>query len=109
MDALKSRVQSVSQARQAGGGALREIVEGDFLKEVTGAKHVVVHFFHPEFVSCAVMDKHLRLLAAKCPTTRFLRLHAEKAPFFTGKLKVKVLPSLVFFVDGACVLRGWGG
>lgn len=65
-------------------------------------RYVVVHFYHPEFVSCAVMDKHLRVLAARAPGTMFLKINADKAPFFVGKLKVKVLPSLVFFVDGAC-------
>ena len=33
---------------------------------------------------------------------------APKAPFFVGKLRVKVLPSLVFFVDGVAVGRQTG-
>lgn len=38
----------------------------------------MVHFFHAEFVSCKVMDKHLRVIAAKVPTTRFLKINGEQ-------------------------------
>lgn len=38
MAALKSKVTTTQQARQQGGGVLREIGEDEFLKAVTGAK-----------------------------------------------------------------------
>lgn len=31
------------------------------------------------------MDKHLALLAGKHLETKFVRVHAEKSPFLTGK------------------------
>jgi hypothetical protein len=46
------------------------------------------------------MDKHLKKIAARALQTKFLRINASKSAFFVAKLKVKVLPSLVFFVDG---------
>lgn len=35
----------------------REIVEEDFLKEVTGSKQVVMHFYHVDFPRCKIFDK----------------------------------------------------
>lgn len=87
MAALRSTVDARKAARAAGGGELRTIVEDDFLKEVTSAKMVVVHFYHPEFETCKVMDKHLRLVAAKptAVTTRFLRLDGAYASVRSGR------------------------
>ena len=75
---------------------------------MTAHNVVVVHFFHEEFVSCKVMDKHLRAIAPRAVGARFLRLNAAKAPFFVPKLKVKVLPTLVFFRDGVATGRQTG-
>lgn len=139
-------------------------------------RYVCVHFFHPEFETCKVMDKHLRICAAKpiALGTRFLRIEgafrawvrgrwwprlqkrltvgrrgllggqaciarqqrpkragsrtcrqlfrcvsrrsslppcppapcaAPKAAFFVTKLKIKVLPTLVFFHNGVATGR----
>ena len=38
----------------------------------------------PAASSCQIMDKHLALLAGKHLETKFVRVHAEKAPFLTG-------------------------
>ena len=54
------------------------------------------------------MDKHLRIIAPRAVGARFLRINASKAPFFTAKLKVKVLPTLVFFRDGIATGRQTG-
>ncbi len=75
---------------------------------MTAHTSVVVHFYHDEFVSCKVMDKHLREIAPRAIGARFLKLNAKKSPFFTTKLKVKVLPTLVFFKDGVATGRQTG-
>lgn len=54
---------------------------------------------------CKIMDKHLALLAPKHPEAKFLKVDAEKAPFFVGKLQVQVLPTLVFFEEGVAKAR----
>uniref|UniRef100_N1QX79 Thioredoxin domain-containing protein n=1 Tax=Aegilops tauschii TaxID=37682 RepID=N1QX79_AEGTA len=41
-----------------------------------------------------VMDKHMSILAKQHVETRFIKVHAEKAPFLTEKLRVVVLPTL---------------
>jgi hypothetical protein len=40
------------------------------------------------------MDKHLSILAKQHVETRFVKVHAEKAPFLTEKLRIVVLPTL---------------
>ncbi|KAG2582804.1 hypothetical protein PVAP13_6KG093412 [Panicum virgatum] len=41
-----------------------------------------------------VLDKHLSILAKQHVETRFIKVHAEKAPFLTEKLRIVVLPTL---------------
>jgi hypothetical protein len=36
------------------------------------------------------MDKHLREIAIKHPESLFVKINAEKTPFFTEKLNVRV-------------------
>jgi hypothetical protein len=106
--ALKRQSEERLLGQQEGRGELREVAEDEFLREVTSARRVVAHFYHDEFMTCKVMDKHLRALAPRCLAAKLVRVNAQKAPFFVAKLKVRVLPSLVFFVDGVCVGRQTG-
>ncbi|OJD15544.1 hypothetical protein AJ78_04201 [Emergomyces pasteurianus Ep9510] len=76
----------------------------------------VVHFSHPDFARCAVMDKHIHALAALHHETRFATVDVRTVPFVVEKLKVKVLPCVIGFVDGVGVERivgfeglGYGG
>lgn len=85
---------------QQGHGEYREIAEEDFLKEVCGSQWVVVHFYHREFFRCKIIDKHLRIIAPKHLSCKFLTLDAEKAPFFVTKLAIQMLPSVYVFKDG---------
>eukprot|EP00307_Rebecca_sp_RCC1486_P002739 CAMPEP_0119407540 /NCGR_PEP_ID=MMETSP1335-20130426/1387_1 /TAXON_ID=259385 /ORGANISM="Chrysoculter rhomboideus, Strain RCC1486" /LENGTH=265 /DNA_ID=CAMNT_0007431661 /DNA_START=33 /DNA_END=830 /DNA_ORIENTATION=+ len=90
----------VNQAK--GHGDYREIVEEEFLKECTSSARVVVHFFHADFARCKIIDKHLRLIAPKHDTCKFLTINADKAPFFVTKLAIRTLPTLLIFHDGVC-------
>jgi hypothetical protein len=99
--------QSTNRSRYLGLGHGRysEIAEIDFLKTVTDSPRVVVHFYHKDFRRCALMDEHLTKLAPASIGCRFVKLDAEKSPFFVGKLKVKILPTVVFFIDGVAIHR----
>jgi len=66
---------------------------------------VVVHFYHKEFERCKIVDMHLRKISAIHKETRFVYLDAEKSPFFITKLQIKVLPTIVLFIDGIAVDR----
>jgi len=65
----------------------------------------IVHFFHPDFARCAVMDRSLYALASVHHEVRFGRVDARHVPFVTGKLKVKALPCVIGFRDGIAVER----
>lgn len=108
MQAIKKKAGRDIEFRAMGHGKYSLVSEDDFLPAVTASKYVVCHFFHKDFQKCLVMDKHLALLAEKYLPTRFIRVDSEKTPFFVGKLKVRVLPTLCLFKDGVCVDRVTG-
>jgi thioredoxin-like negative regulator of GroEL len=86
--------------RAKGHGEFREIVQDEFLKEVTGSDLVLVHFYHRDFERCKIMDMHLGRLAPGHVECKFLKINAEKAPFFVDKLKIRMLPTIICFKDG---------
>lgn len=43
---------------------------------------------------------HLRKIAINHGETKFVKLNAQKAPFFIQKLGIKVLPTLCCFING---------
>jgi len=93
-----------------GHGEYDEIAEEDFLKTVTSSHRAIVHFYHQSFERCKIMDMHLRKLvqSKKMLGTKFVKLDAEKAPFFVAKLKIQTLPTAVFFIDGVAVYKQIG-
>lgn len=88
-----------------GHGVYTDVPQDDFLKSVTGSKYVVCHFYQPTFETCKTVDHHLTLLSRTHLPTRFIKINAEKSPFFTTKLQVKVLPTIVLFKDGIAIDR----
>ncbi|DBA89679.1 hypothetical protein WJX79_002117 [Trebouxia sp. C0005] len=94
--------------QRIGHGEYQEVEEGDFLEAVTKTDNVVCHFFHRDFERCKLLDKHLSILARKYFDTRFIKVSAPDAPFFTVKLQVKMLPCLVFFQNGVACDRAVG-
>jgi len=93
-----------------GHGDYDEIPEEDFLKTVTSSYRAIVHFYHQNFERCKIMDMHLRKLvkSKKMLGTKFVKMDAEKAPFFVSKLKIQTLPTAVFFIDGVAVYKQIG-
>mmetsp|Transcript_22339 Transcript_22339/g.65865 ORF Transcript_22339/g.65865 Transcript_22339/m.65865 type:complete len:269 (+) Transcript_22339:69-875(+) len=88
-------------ANQAKGhGELRTIVEEEFLAECCKSDRVVVHFYHADFERCKIADKHLGDIAKKHTTCKFVRIDAEKSPFFVNKLGIRMLPTILIFHDG---------
>lgn len=97
---LKQKANKTNEFLGLGHGSYTEIVQDDFLKEVTKSKYVVCHFYHPEYERCKLIDRHLEPLARKHLATKWIKIDANKAPFFVGKLQIKMLPTLIFFKDG---------
>ncbi|KAJ3359050.1 hypothetical protein GGF32_009662 [Allomyces javanicus] len=101
IEQLKAELERARAMRENSHGTYAEIKdEKEVLKITTSTNKCVVHFFHKEFRRCAIMDKHLEALATKHFRTRFIKVNVENAPFLVDRLKVKVLPCVVLFVDG---------
>jgi len=102
---LKKKGTRQNEFLALGHGKYSEVGQDEFLPAVTQSKYVVCQFYHPDFERCKILDKHLGILAGKHMPTKFIKINAEKAPFFAGKLMIKMLPTLVFFKDGIAVDR----
>ncbi|OJJ06918.1 hypothetical protein ASPVEDRAFT_33172 [Aspergillus versicolor CBS 583.65] len=74
----------------------------------TQAQRCVIHFAHPDFARCATMDEHIRALAARHQDARFARVDVRETPFVVEKLKIRVLPCVIGFMDGVAVERVLG-
>lgn len=66
-----------------------------FFDVIKKSENVVIHFFRDSSFRCAIVDKHLKILAPKHIETRFVKFNAEKCPFLAEKLKIKTIPSIV--------------
>lgn len=102
---LKRAAAKEDANKAKGHGEVRTIVQDEFLPECTGSLWVVVHFFHRDFERCKIMDHHLTRIAPLHLSCKFIRIDAEKTPFFVGKLNIKTLPTLLVFKDGKTVNR----
>jgi len=100
MAQMREQAGEMNNWKVLGHGELSEITEEDFLKTVTKSQYAVVHFYHKEYPRCKMADQHLEKLAKKYMSTKFVRLDAEKAPFFVDKLQVMILPAICMFEDG---------
>jgi len=102
---LKKKGERTQEFLAMGHGTYTTVTQDDFLPSVTKSKFVVCHFFHSNFERSKIVDKHLSILCKKHLATKFIKIDAEKSPFFATKLMIKVLPTLVFFKDGIAVDR----
>jgi hypothetical protein len=57
-----------------GHGQYREIVQDEFLPEVTSSKSVICHFYHDDFPRCKIMDHHLQRLAPRHVESKFIKV-----------------------------------
>lgn len=71
----------------------------------TQTHRCVIHFAHPDFARCGVMDEHLRELASRHYEVRFARVDVRNIPFVVEKLNIRVLPCVIGFKDGVAVER----
>merc|ERR1719409_381750 len=84
---MKAEAMRRQEQARKGHDSYTEVEEKKFLEEVTTTKHVVCHFFHPDFVRCKVVDKHLSNVCRKYTDTKFIKVNATEAPFFITKLQ----------------------
>ena len=102
---MKAKFEKRKEYLAKGHGKYEEIVEEQFLKVVTSSRYCVVAWYHKDFERCKIVDMHLKKLCKQehLLETRFVRIDAEKARFFVGKLKIRTLPTSVLFINGVAV------
>uniref|UniRef100_A0A4W6CRD1 Thioredoxin domain containing 9 n=1 Tax=Lates calcarifer TaxID=8187 RepID=A0A4W6CRD1_LATCA len=97
LEALKKAQKQKQEWLSKGHGEYREIPsEKDFFSEVKDSKNVVCHFYR---------NSTFRSLTNTWPSwqrkhveTKFIKLNAEKAPFLTERLRIKVIPTLALLI-----------
>ncbi|KAK7206201.1 thioredoxin-like protein [Myxozyma melibiosi] len=106
MQELHSQMKEARRFYDSGHGVLTEVnSEKEVMEITTSTKCTVVHFFHPSFKRCQIMTERLKTLTAKHMETRFISVNVDNATFLIVRLKIKVLPCVMAFIDGKEVLR----
>ncbi|GLB33928.1 putative NTP binding protein [Lyophyllum shimeji] len=101
LDVLRREMERMQEMKKSEHGQYTEITDEKEVVRVSAHEpRCVVHFYHTNFKRCEIMDKHLRALAPKYFSTRFIRVFVESVPWLVEKLGIKVLPCVICFVDG---------
>jgi hypothetical protein len=107
---LANDMKQAKENIEGGHGSLITVSTEKELLDLT-VKHdrCVVHFMHPEFQRCKVMNKALEQLSKSHTETLFVQINATDAPFLVTKLSIKVLPLVLGFVNAQekCKLIGF--
>lgn len=83
-----------------GHGDYSELVdEKEFFEVSKKSTNIVCHFYRDGAERCKIVDKHLKILAAKHLEAKFCKVNAEKCPFLTQRLRIKVIPSIALIKD----------
>lgn len=75
------------------------------LDHTTSSTRSLIHFYHPDFARCSIMDRALSQLAPYHHEVRFARVDVRNTPFLVEKLGIRVLPCVIGFKDGVGVER----
>lgn len=98
---MKKRAEKKSKWIDNGHGVYSELSdEKEFFEITKKSENTICHFYRDQFERCKIVDKHLEILAKKHIEANFCKINAEKAPFLTERLKIRVLPSLCLVKDG---------
>ncbi|KAK7470515.1 hypothetical protein VKT23_001941 [Stygiomarasmius scandens] len=101
LDAIRREMEKRKELKENHHGSYTEVQDEKEIIRITAREpRCVVHFFHPNFKRCEIMDKHLSKLAPKYFNTRFFRVFVENVPWLVEKLSIKVLPCVICFVNG---------
>jgi hypothetical protein len=101
-----SKLRPNHAAAQAAAEAYSTLRSDDeVLKFTTNTEKCLLHFLHPEFARCALMDSHLQKLAERHTQyndgeVKIGRVNVRDASFIVEKLGVRILPCVIGFVGG---------
>lgn len=73
--------------------------EKEFFEACKKSQNFICHFYRQSTFRCKIVDKHLGILAKKHVEARFCKIDAEKSPFLTQRLHIRMLPTIVLCKD----------
>ncbi|EDW24338.1 GL23457 [Drosophila persimilis] len=83
-----------------GHGTYTELAdEKEFFEVSKKSPNIVCHFYRDSAERCRIVDMHLKTLAAKHVEAKFCKVNAEKSPFLTQRLRIKVIPTIALVKD----------
>ncbi|KAL7727315.1 hypothetical protein ACLKA6_008601 [Drosophila palustris] len=83
-----------------GHGTYSELAdEKEFFEVSKKSPNIVCHFYRDSTERCRIVDMHLKILAAKHIEAKFCKVNAEKSPFLTQRLRIKVIPTIALVKD----------
>ena len=98
---MRKMNEQKQQWRAQGHGTYTEITsEKEFFEACKKSDNLVCHFYRPSTNRCAIVDKHLALIAQEHLECRFIKVNAEKVPFLVEKFLVVVLPTITLCMKG---------
>ncbi|XP_037949880.1 thioredoxin domain-containing protein 9-like [Teleopsis dalmanni] len=83
-----------------GHGIYNELAdEKEFFEVSKKSPNIVCHFYRDSTERCRIVDMHLKTLATKHIEAKFCKVNAEKSPFLTQRLRIKVIPTIALVKD----------
>lgn len=83
-----------------GHGTYTELAdEKEFFEVSKKSPNIVCHFYRDSTERCRIADMHLKILAGKHIEAKFCKVNAEKSPFLTQRLRIKVIPTIALVKD----------
>lgn len=107
---LKQKQLQKQEWLRNGHGSYEEIPdERTFFNATKKSNKVVCHFYLRTSERCKIVDNHLKKIAPRHVETRFVYANAEKFPFLTERLKIRVIPTIAIIIDAKTVdyIRGF--
>lgn len=97
---LKKQATQRQEWKNQGHGEYSELAdEKEFFEVSKKSANIVCHFYRDSTPRCRIVDMHLKILATKHIEAKFCKVNAEKCPFLTQRLRIKVIPSIALIKD----------
>ncbi|XP_067008966.1 thioredoxin domain-containing protein 9 [Anabrus simplex] len=98
---LKNQAKQQQEWLSLGHREYTEIPEEkDFFDLTKKSKNFVCHFYKDDSPRCKIVDHHMKILANSHIETKFCKIDVLRAPFLTGKLRIKIIPTIALIKDG---------
>mmetsp|Transcript_30879 Transcript_30879/g.62609 ORF Transcript_30879/g.62609 Transcript_30879/m.62609 type:complete len:229 (+) Transcript_30879:175-861(+) len=98
---MKKQAEQKAEWRRKGHGQYQELnCEKEFFEAAKASEKMVCHFYRSSTPRCAIVDKHLALIAQEHLECRFVKIDAEKCPFLVERLLIVVLPTIALVNKG---------